>query len=485
MKILLIYPKNTFNKGEEYFVTFPLGLGYLAASLEKAGHQVSVIDSVVEYPKPRPISKDLFYIGLNEEEMIRRIKEIKPDIIGINCSFSIMFQNVRNLAKSIKEKINIPIIIGGAHPSALPKDVIEEGFFDYILVGEAEDTIVQLVSAIENNKSIEHIDGLAFKKKGKLVINPKKNYIKDIDTIPWPARHLFPMKKYLYTKKSHAFYTKRKPYTTIITSRGCPQNCVFCSIHTIWGHFWRARSVKDVVDEIEHLNKKYGVKEIHFEDDNLALDKKRIISICKEIINRKIDISWTTPNGISANTLDDEVLNYMKKSGCYKLRIAPESGNDYVRNTLIRKNISSAKIKEVVRLMKKHKIEVSCFFVMGVPGETKKTVRDTINFAKELDIDDVSFAIATPYPGTEMYYDCIKKGYIEKTDSNFLKPKYATISTEFLKAEQLEKLRNRGYLEFQMSKLWRHPIKFLSSKENYRSINRYARFFFKNYVRKK
>ena len=276
------------------------------------------------------------------------------------------------------------------------------------------------------------------------------------------------MNKYLeLTKelKTDEFFGKRVPYTEMITSRGCPNRCVFCVIHKMCGGFWRARSPKNVVDEIELLFEKYGVKEIHFVDDNLTLDKHRMEEICDEILHRGLDISWATTNGVHVNTLDEALLRKMKKAGCYSLCIGIESGNPYVLNQLIKKGISLEKVSEVVKSTKRVGMDVNGFFVLGFPGETRKTIEDTIQFAKSLDLDGAYFSIATPYPGTELYDQCTSKGYIMNDSPLKLKQAYANITTEVLSTAEVEHLRKKAYSEFRLNRILKHPARLLRRRE--------------------
>ena len=473
MKVFLIVPPSTLYPGDVHFASFPLGIGYLAAILERDGHQVDILDCVIEDQKPKRLENNTYHVGLSWDAIKDKIEKSNPDILGISCSYSVDINNAMKIAEITKAVGNIPVIIGGAHSCALPHETLEDKNIDYVVIGEGEETLSLLLKNIEKNETPDHIDGLCFKKNGNLIINPKQQYISKLDELPFPARHLFSMDKYINSKKIHGFQLKRTPYTTMITSRGCPNRCVFCAIHSIWGRKWRSRNPIKVVDEIEYLVKEYGIREIHFEDDNISLSKTRMSKICDEICNRKLDISWATPNGISVNTLDRDLIAKMKKSGCYRLFLAIESGNQFVLDHIIKKGLSLEKVKAVNSILKEFDIEVNGCFVIGLPGETKEHIQDTIDFAKRLDLDTVGFSIATPYPGSELYDIC--KDNIVSDDFSKFRLNIATMDTEFLNSSEIEKLRNKAYLEFQMNKFLRHPVDYLTTKQNYKTITRYAK----------
>lgn len=473
MKVLLILPPSTLYPGDVHFASFPLGVGYLAAILERDGHHVDIIDCVVEDQTPKKNNDGTFHVGLSWSDIERQIGRYSPDILGISCSYSVDINNARQIARIAKDLAQIPVIIGGAHSCALPRETLEDENIDYVAIGEGEETLSLLLKRLENGDETRDIDGLCYKEDGDLIVHPKRKYINKLDELPLPARHLLPMDKYTKSKRIHGFQLKRTPYTTMITSRGCPNRCVFCAIHSIWGRKWRARDPIKVVDEIEHLVKEYGIREIHFEDDNISLSKTRMAKICDEIVNRKLDISWATPNGISVKTLDRSLITKMKKSGCYRLFLAIESGNQFVLDNIIKKGLSLEKVESVNQILKEFDIEVNGCFVIGLPGETKKHIQDTIDFAKRLDLDTVGFSIATPYPGSELY-DMCKDNIISNDFSNF-RLNIATMNTEFLSTREIEKLRNKAYLEFQISKFTKHPFKYMTTKQNYKTLQRYAK----------
>jgi len=460
MKVLLIYPPETFPVGECYWVHPPLGLAYIAAVLEKAGHRVNILDSVAEkWRRANQDSEgDLYHVGLSWDELKERVASLGPDLVGVSCPFSAQSENAHRVAKIVKDvDADIPVVFGGAHTSALPVQTLKDPNIDFVIIGEGECTILAVVDMLERKEGRSNvIDGLGYKEKdGEIKINHKTKYI---EALPFPARHLLPMREYFKARKTRL--SRRQPVTTMITSRGCPKRCTFCSIHSVWGYRWRARSPKNVVDEIEHLIEEYGVKEIHFEDDNLTLDKRRMTEICDEMVDRGLDVAWTTPNGVAVDTLDKKLLFRMKAAGCYALFFGIESGNSYVLNKVIRKGLSLERVRKVVGWTREAGIDAYGYFVIGMPGETRKTLQDTLNFAKSLDLDVAWFLIATPYPGTELFETCKSNGYLKNRSPSRLKPRYASIETDHLSAEYVEKFQKRAYMEFELHKFLKHPLRY-------------------------
>src|SRR3989304_9719302 len=285
MKVLLVYPPDSYLAGEEYFVhrSPPLGLAYIAALLEKAGHDVEVIDCVIENWRQRIWEDDCYHVGLSWNEMRSRIKQVEPDIVGISCMFSCQFRNAQKTARLVKEvDPNIPVVVGGAHPSGAPSLVMKDPDFDFVIIGEGEYSMLSLVNCLEEGGSLDVVQGLVFRENDVLKINPRKHFPRDLDVLPFPARHLFPIKEYLV----------------------------------------------------------------------LSADYK-MRNICREILNRGVDISWTTPNGVHVNTLDEDLLQIMKRSGCYRLFLGIESGNPYILNSIVEKGLSLARVREVVKLIKR------------------------------------------------------------------------------------------------------------------------------------
>jgi len=425
-KIMLILPSvtrpNDFSaKVVRVSVFFPLGLAYIAAFLEQKGtYEIKVLDALCEGDITEPTVLDhgeFLRYGLTDDDIFKEIAKFSPDIIGVSCLFSAMQKDAVDICM-IAKKVNpgILTIMGGAHAGAVAKKMLEqEEAIDFIIQGEGEITFSDLVAAIEKDGDFSKIDGVAFREDGVVKLIAKKKYIEDLDILPFPARHLFDMDKYFTKSVAHST-SKLFPFTQMITSRGCPFKCSFCALGNHWGSRQRMRSAGNVLDEIEHLVKKYGVCEIHFEDDNLTADKKRALEIFDGIISRKLNITWNVPSGMAVASLDEELLKKMKESGCYSVSLAIESGNQEVLSKLMNKPVNLKIVPSLVKKIREIGMESRGFFILGYPGETKETIKETVDFAKKLELDWALFFIASPIPNTRMYKICLEKGYIKEGD---------------------------------------------------------------------
>jgi anaerobic magnesium-protoporphyrin IX monomethyl ester cyclase len=448
MRVLLINPPNTYNHGDDFAVTFPLGLAYLSAVIERSGHEAIVIDSLAGFDPPTELTDGLYRCGMTEADLVATTLKLNPDLVGVTCAYTVQYPTTRALAQAIKRATNVPIVIGGAHCSALPSATLAEGCFDYVVIGEGELPLLALCAHLERGVSLAGVKGIAYRDAGGTPHETDKEPMEEVDDVPMPARHLFDMDNYINSPYSHNGSTLRMPYATMITSRGCPLSCSFCSVHTIWGRNNRTRGARQTVDEIEDLVREYGVREIHFEDDMLVMDRSRMIAICREIIARKLDVTWTTPNGVFVNALNEELLTAMKESGCYQLALAIESGSKPVLR-LMNKNVRLEYAREVVKTMRRLKMGVYFFFIIGMPGETEADVLKTIQYAKDLMPDEAYFSIATPYPGTPLYDQCLDRGYIPADyDPTLMRPTQPLIETEHLSRDDIRRLCDYAYQEW-------------------------------------
>jgi radical SAM superfamily enzyme YgiQ (UPF0313 family) len=305
----------------------------------------------------------------------------------------------------------------------------------------------ELVAALEQGITgdLEKIRGIGFIENGKTVITPPRPEIQDLDSLPFPARHLLPMDTYFVAVKEEPLRgVICKPWAAMITSRGCPYTCVFCSVHTVMGRQWRGRSPENVVEEIEQLVNTYHIKQIDFNDNNMSLDKKRMETICDLIVERGLDIEWYTPDGLRADTLDENLLTKMRASGCKKIRIAPESGVQRVVDRIIKKNQDLKEVEKAVVLAKKVGIKVGVFFILGLIGETKEDMKETIKYAyklKKLGAEKFYFSIAMPIYGTELYEQAKRGGFLREGFSDeALAAVEPLIETEEFTADDLREL---------------------------------------------
>lgn len=412
MKVLLINPPfNSFSATQPPEVLFPLGLGYLGAALmERTSVEVGILDTVVSNCECQPnFGGKSYNFGMRDDEIERKIREFDPDLVGITCAFTKRWKNTLKVAGIVKKiDPSIRVLVGGAHPSAFPEECLTPEV-DCVVAGEGENAIVDAIS-----------DG-----KTQFM---RYSYISQIDEIPFPSRSLVDMKPYLKGERDN-----------FITSRGCPYSCTYCSIHCVWGRKWRARSPKNVVDEVEQCVKRYGVRVASFMDDNMTLDRERMIGICKEMMKRGVDVWWNIPNGTSVAHLDQELIAYMKASGCYAVNLAVESGSEKILHDSMNKHITLRQVERVAEWCKDAGLLTLGYFILGMPGETLETMKETLKFAEKIELDCVNVLIATPYPGTALYETCEKEGWLKTLNFDDYTAFDPVIETPLLSANDVYK----------------------------------------------
>jgi anaerobic magnesium-protoporphyrin IX monomethyl ester cyclase len=431
-----------------------MDIAYVAALLEKQ-HEVHIIDAANEgWKNFEQIDETKCKQGLRNKDIAARIKQWSPDVVGITVSFSGWWRTAYEVASIVKSNDKDAItVLSGLHPSARPVQCLESQCTDFVVIGEPEYTMLELVEALgkKNEKDFKKIRGIGYTENEKTIITPPRPAIQDLDALPFPARHLLPMETYFAALKEIPPRGEiSKPWTTMTTSRGCPYNCVFCSIHTVMSRKWRARSPENVIEEIEQVMDTYGIKQLDFVDENMTLDKKRMEAICDLMVERDLDVDWFTPNGVRADTLDENLLKKMKMSGCKKIRVAPESGVQRIVDNIIKKKLDLRAVENAVILSKKVGIKVGCFFVIGLIGETKEDIEQTIAFAQKLrrlGAEGFYFSYATPVYGTELYEQAKEGGFLRDCFSDdALAEANPLIETPEFTADDLVKLCARANL---------------------------------------
>jgi len=415
MKILILMPPYLGIQQNDGYRWPLLGALYLAANLEANGHMVTVED-LFFIEKGIPHYK-FFYYGKTREYVENMFTQGDYDLLAITCPFTSRWPFVTDLINMSKRlKPHVPIITGGIYPSTFPKECLEEcPNLDFVLVGESDRTIVDFCKALKGEIPFSSVEGLAYKNNGSIQLVPKVNYINNLDDLPYPAYHLVPIKKYFGVMKSLDLKGVLFP---ILTSRSCPNQCPFCNMYISHGKRWRARSARNVVDEMKYLKTKYHAKLFAFIDDNVTLSKNRIVEMCKLIIEEELNIEWNCPNGVSIKTLDKPTLSMMKEAGCTFLVLPIESADDHMRNEIMKKKLSIEKIEEIIYACKELGISTTAGFIIGYPGDSDVTINNTLKFLKKYPIDSVGVNILWPYKGTAVYDLCIEKGYLEPCDQN-------------------------------------------------------------------
>lgn len=420
-KILLISPPQKFYGDSLGFnVYFPLSLLNIAAMVKDLCH-VKILDCLIEDFEIKKGNNWTLY-GTPYPKLKEIIKKEAPDIVGITIPFSSQSESAKKVGIICREiDPNITVVMGGPHVAVGYEALLHEEICDFCIVREGEITFREFIRKMISNEKIHGLKGLAYKKNHKIIYEPREDLI-ELDNLPFPAYELLDHNKYLqspYLYKSRSGIAANS--ISMITSRGCPYKCTFCSIAKHMGRKYRYHSSVYVIEHIRYCVEKMGVNNFHFEDDNISLIKKRFGEIIDKIIGNNLDISWDTPNGVRAETLDYNLLKKAKKSGCNSLQIAIESGNQDVLNNIIKKNSSLKAIEKVTGFCNNLKIPLRAFYVIGFPGETMENIYDTINLALKLFKVENVFPIllfATPLYGTELYNECVEKKLIDQIFSD-------------------------------------------------------------------
>jgi radical SAM superfamily enzyme YgiQ (UPF0313 family) len=384
-KVLLINPPSEFKTP-----LLPLGLAYIAAFLKTKGIEVSVIDAWAEQ--------------MSFEKLKERLSQKQADIVGIYIVSPRYNEGKMTIELCRKVFPKAMIAAGGPHPSAVPDEMLKENHgLDICVIGEGEITMYELAENLKNKSDLSTIDGIAFRNKqnNEIVRTRPRDFIKNLDELPFPARELFPLEKY----KTHPPYGRKNPYFSIMTIRGCPFQCAYCSKDVFKDNF-RFASPKRVCDELEELISKYNAKEIHFYDDDFTINMERAGQICDEILKRGIKIRWSCTTRV--DLVNEALLKKMKQAGCWMIAYGVESGNQKILDA-INKGYTVEKVVESFALTKKIGILTLGYFMVGLPGETKETVQETLALAKKISPDFSSWGILVVYPGSRLF-KFIKEG---------------------------------------------------------------------------
>lgn len=446
-KVLFVIPKNKnlfgdevkTKPGEIVYGSHPhVGIAYLVAVLKRVGVQTRIFDTLIE----------------NDDRRLWQVMdEFRPDLIGIT-GFSYCYNYIKDLTDNVCRRAKCPVVLGGPHVSATRKLSLADNRAQFAIKGEGEITFQELVKEVQKDQpQYEKIDGLIWRRGYEIIENKDRQLITDLDSLPYPDFEAFPLDRYLYTKQH------KMP---LITSRGCPYGCNYCSVRLSMGRGFRPRSAENVVNEIEYWYHK-GWCSFEFNDDCFNVDMNRAKKICDLIVKRGLKIKFELYNGIRVDRIDEELLRKMKKAGCIFISYGCEAGNQKIIDR-IGKHIKLEQVRRAVELTNKVGIKNSVNFIIGHPGETYQTAMDSINFARSLPTNFVNFYNLVPYPGTQLY-DWVKreakflvpeKDYLRYISYRDNRPIFET--KEFSRAERMKviqkgfNLYERRVLEFRLGK---------------------------------
>ncbi len=484
--ILLFNQYFTSDKEEpdKILASLPINLLSLASQLNHKNKECKIFElGIFDFENIRTENKRI-RCGISDKEIISIIKKESPKIIGLGCMYSRHYVDVISIARLIKHvDSNIKVVTGGNHATTFSDMVLKEDAIDFVVKGEGEITFHELSKTILADKSDFHkIDGLAYRAINQEIITTKdRQLIDNLDDLPMIDYSLIDLKKYTATSENTPFLM-RYPGLGIITSRGCPNKCIYCTVKAVWGRTWRGKSAKKTVDELELLHKKYGVEEFAFLDDSASVNKKRWNAICDEIINRELNIRWSTPNGIAHWTLDKHLLKKMKEAGCYRVTFGIESGNTDTRKFL-GKPYKLSQAKEMIKYANKIGMWTICTNILGFPYEAKHSIEDTVKFAQKSGTDFAAFYLLAPQVTSDVYKYFKKEGLIDFdfifNDNIFDEKKYEEMNkivndggapTKYFTSEELKSIQLNAYRRFIIYRIIYYVVNPLHLIKKVRSI---------------
>jgi len=415
-----------------------MGLAIIAAVLERQGYKVAVVDANA--------------LKLDPGDIVPYVTD--TDIVGLTAMTPSINTAITIACHLKKANPDLTIILGGPHATLLPEETLSSSpAIDMVVRGEGEQTTIELLQALEDKQPLSKILGISYRTDGRIGSNPARLKNIDLDSLPFLGYHLLPWQRY----KPHPPHGRALPFAAIITSRGCPYHCSYCS-KPIFGNKFRGQSPERVVEEIAYYKDNFGIKELAFYDDVFTLNKKRAYTIAEEIMKRGLKIGWTCETRV--NLVDKDLLNHMKKAGCYAIAYGIESASPEILGTL-NKDISTDEVEETIRLTQEAGLQTIGYFMIGCPGENQETIAKTIEFAKKLKVDFAQFAITTPFPGTELYNLYLKDKGDDIPWENFIYGGIDNKTTPIFESDKLSRtdlqnLRGRAYREFYLrpSYLW-------------------------------
>ena len=438
MKVALVQPPNPQRSGDWKKMKVsrpPINLALLASHIRNFDHE--------------PFVYDFDWCDDSIEDMAKLILSKGPDVVGFTC-LTPRIKIVLQMAARIKEKNkNVITLIGGVHVSAVLRQSLYTDDIDYAIYGESEGALVELLDALDNKKSIENVPNLIYRKDDEIRTNPTNPLIENLDEMPLPAWDLLNLQDYTDPATFDGIHMG------VMTARGCPWDCIFCSSKVTWGRKVRFRSAENVIEELDYIVNKLGIANIMFYDDTFTVKKSRFLKICDEMVKRKLNLRYYSQ--VRVDTVDEEVADALARSGCIAAAIGVESGDEKILKVL-RKEFTKDNVRKAVAALKRADVHILATYVLGSPGETKESVEKTFAFAKELDTDQAKFMICTPFPGTESYKIAVQKGLLPdhmSADewSEFTYYQHVAANLSDMSDEVLLDCQRRAYTEFKQRHL--------------------------------
>lgn len=427
----------------------PDNLLYIAGMVESRGHEVHVLDNEIEC--------------LPEDGVIKFAQERKFDVVGLGPTTPEYEKSIKAV-KKLKDATGATVVFGGAHSTALPEEVLSENAcVDYIVRGEGELGMADLLDALSGKFPMENVKGVSYRLNGTIIHNPNHHLLEDIDKFPYQARHLVLSRQYMFPFPNEGL----RPTAVMMASRGCPHKCKFC--FPMHGKKTRVRQPEKVAEEMEHVVTKYGIRRFIFHDESFGIDRDKFLQFCDLIQKAHMGVKWFCFT--RADLIDDEFVSALKRAGCVKVSIGVESGDEFVLNAMGKGKILS-RVSDACAILDRYGIETRGSFIIGLPFETHESAMATIQLAKRIKLKQIGCNICTPYPGTELYRMCMEKNGIElmSTDwSDYRRWGKAVVRTPELSNRELENYQVRMIADFysRPSIIWYYIKQFLRGNRNF------------------
>ena len=425
--IALVNPPGikTFSGLQMHTPNPPLGLAYVAAALREAGFAYQVIDATgaaLDAVSPYPDRSDFMMQGLTVEETVRRIPA-DADVIGVSCMFSTLWPLTHRVADAIRARFpRALLVLGGEHGTAVPEHVLATSPFDVVVLGEGEETFVELLRARARGAPLAEVKGIAYRENGRVMTNGLSERRKDVDAIPPPDWASFPIREYIDRHQTNGINLGRS--MPILGTRGCPFQCTFCSNPGMWTQRWIARNPVQLADEMERYVREFGVTNFDFQDLTAIVKRQWIVDFCRELIRRDLGITWQMPSGTRAEVFDAEVADLLYRSGCRALAFAPESGSPEILKA-VKKQVDLGHMLASMKAAVRRGLKLSCFIVIGFPDDTPATLRQTLSLIRRmavLGVYDIAVSKFVPYPGSALFRRLQQEGKLQLDDEFFVSP---------------------------------------------------------------
>lgn len=444
MRVLIVNPPPTGGKkfiregrceqrlSSFQYVMVPISLPSIAAVLREAGHQVKLVDCVAQ--------------DIPLKNLIELVLTFHPGLVLFNFS-TVTYEGDKETVRVLREVSQAHFTAIGVHVTALPETTLKETSLNSVTRGEPEETVLALAEALKAGSSLEEVKGISFKDGGEVINNPPRDFIKNLDSLPFPSRDLLDNKKYTMP-------ISNRPYTLIITSRGCSHSCIFCTAHCYYGKRLRKRSASNIVDEMEEVVERYKIKDMTMWSDTFTLDRQFVLDVCSEIEKRDLKVNWMCNSRV--DTVDFEMLSRMAETGCTVMSYGVESGVQEILDRA-KKRITVEQIRDAFKWTRQAGIESIAHVILGLPGETPQTIKKTIALVNQIQPDYAQYYCAIPFPGTELYEQAVKEGWLITKDWSKFEINQAIISTPNLSAKELNQARQIAFRQFYLrpSYMWK------------------------------